>query len=374
MHGCEGSGSPPLPPLRASRSPPRAQAHRAIATSFAISSPTTRTIVPAERADPLLVNPWGLAASATSPWWPVNQGSNTSTITPATNIPNATLARVPGGPTGGVAGAGGTQLLDPRPAGRVVELHLQHAGRRDPRLARRHPEQRRAARDLARDVGAVYMGLAIATGRRRARGSTRPTSRNNRIDMVNAQWQLIDAPGAFVDPNLPAGYGAYGIQTVGNRIIVTYAAPGPRAGDPRDPGRRPRRRQRVRPQRQLPRARREPGRRPERPVGHRAGAPELRRVRRRPADRQLRRRPHQRVPRERQRHVDAERHAAGARRPAAVHRRPVGAPVRQGRRRQRRRQPPVLHRRAERRDRGPVRPHHPEPDRRGRHGPGDARR
>jgi hypothetical protein len=26
-----------------------------------------------------------------------------------------------------------------------------------------------------------------------------------------------------VDPNLPAGYGAYGVQTVGNRIIVTYA-------------------------------------------------------------------------------------------------------------------------------------------------------
>ena len=46
---------------------------------------------------------------------------------------------------------------------------------------------------------------------------------NNRIDIVNGQWQLVNAPGAFVDPNLPAGYGAYGIQTVGNRIIVTYA-------------------------------------------------------------------------------------------------------------------------------------------------------
>ena len=33
-----------------------------------------------------------------------------------------------------------------------------------------------------------------------------------------------------MDPNLPAGYGAYGIQTVGNRIIVTYAREGcPRA-------------------------------------------------------------------------------------------------------------------------------------------------
>ena len=78
-------------------------------------------------------------------------------------------------------------------------------------------------------VGAVYTGLAIAT----VNGVPRlyaPDLRNNRIDMVGpavdpltGQWQLINAPGAFVDPNLPAGYGAYGVQTVGNRIIVTYA-------------------------------------------------------------------------------------------------------------------------------------------------------
>ena len=134
-------------------------------------------IVPAERADPLLVNPWGLAASAGSPWWPANQGSNTSTITPATNIPNPTLARVPGGPTGIVAGAGGTNFPIPGPAGRIVELHLQHAGRRDPWLARRHPQQRLTARDLARERGRGLHGAHDRDASARpARGSTRPTS------------------------------------------------------------------------------------------------------------------------------------------------------------------------------------------------------
>ena len=84
------------------------------------------------------------------------------------------------------------------------------------------------------------MGLAIAT----VGGVPRLYAADlaqNRIDMSSTpQWQLIDAPAAFVDPNLPAGYGAYGVQTVGNRIIVTYARqPAGDAGQlPGDPRRR----------------------------------------------------------------------------------------------------------------------------------------
>ena len=39
-------------------------------------------LVPADRVDARLVNPWGLVAGAGTPWWPANNGSNTSTITP----------------------------------------------------------------------------------------------------------------------------------------------------------------------------------------------------------------------------------------------------------------------------------------------------
>ena len=56
------------------------------------------------------------------------------------------------------------------------------------------------------------MGLAIAT----VNGAPRLYAadlRQNKVDMVTSAWAKIDGPAdAFVDPNLPAGYGAYGVQ------------------------------------------------------------------------------------------------------------------------------------------------------------------
>src|SRR5262245_451595 len=60
--------------------------------------------IPADRHDANLINPWGLAASATSPWWPANNGSDTSEIYPANGSVNPLVVSVPGGPTGIVAG------------------------------------------------------------------------------------------------------------------------------------------------------------------------------------------------------------------------------------------------------------------------------
>ncbi len=67
--------------------------------------------------DPLLVNPWGLSRSPTSPFWVSNQGTNTSTlyaVTGSTNVSQVltvnangfvaipTTASGPQGPTGQV--------------------------------------------------------------------------------------------------------------------------------------------------------------------------------------------------------------------------------------------------------------------------------
>jgi hypothetical protein len=75
---------------------------------------------------------------------------------------------------------------------------------------------------------AFYMGLALAVT---------PTGpqlyaadfKHNRVEVYNAQWALVNSD-KFVDPTLPAGYGAYGIQTIGNRIFVTYAQQNPAGG------------------------------------------------------------------------------------------------------------------------------------------------
>src|SRR3954451_9682494 len=62
-------------------------------------------LIPADRQDPKVINPWGLASSGASPWWPVNNGSNSSTIVNASGALNATFPNIVK-PTGGVAAAG----------------------------------------------------------------------------------------------------------------------------------------------------------------------------------------------------------------------------------------------------------------------------
>src|SRR5437763_16169674 len=66
--------------------------------------------------DPDLVNGWGLARSATSPWWVADNGpdpsTSKSTLYNQVGAKQALTANVPGGPTGPVfAGVAGNFLI-----------------------------------------------------------------------------------------------------------------------------------------------------------------------------------------------------------------------------------------------------------------------
>src|SRR5437762_5918316 len=50
--------------------------------------------------DPQLVNAWGLAASATGPWWIANEARSSSTLYDRNGRKQALAVHVPGGPTG----------------------------------------------------------------------------------------------------------------------------------------------------------------------------------------------------------------------------------------------------------------------------------
>src|SRR5213078_961905 len=52
--------------------------------------------------DPKLVNAWGIAASATSPWWVADNGTNVSTIYRADGSIVPLVVQVPVHPTGTV--------------------------------------------------------------------------------------------------------------------------------------------------------------------------------------------------------------------------------------------------------------------------------
>src|SRR5437763_16755182 len=63
--------------------------------------------VPADHVDPALVNAWGLVASATSPWWVADNGTDSSTLyNGSTGAKLSLRVSVPSAPTGVVFNGG----------------------------------------------------------------------------------------------------------------------------------------------------------------------------------------------------------------------------------------------------------------------------
>ena len=56
--------------------------------------------MPRRARDKALVNGWGLAATATGPWWTTNEASDTSTLYSGSGRKQVLTVSVPGGPTG----------------------------------------------------------------------------------------------------------------------------------------------------------------------------------------------------------------------------------------------------------------------------------
>jgi uncharacterized protein (TIGR03118 family) len=170
--------------------------------------------IPADRVDPNIKNPWGLVSSPTSPWWPANNGTNTSTIIPATGAVNNTVVAVAGGPTGIVWN--GTAGAFPITGGQSNFIFNTMSGAISGWRGGTVSEVK------VNKPASFYLGMTLAVT---------PTGpqlystdfRGNKIDVVDKNWADVDVTGKFVDPTLPANYGPYGIQTVGNRIFVTYA-------------------------------------------------------------------------------------------------------------------------------------------------------
>jgi uncharacterized protein (TIGR03118 family) len=184
--------------------------------------------IPADRIDANLINPWGLVSSATSPWWPVNEGSNTSLIYPANGSVNNTVVAVRGKPTGIVAGG-------------IANNFLITGGTANFIFSAKNGEISGWRGGVASEVkvpasNAYYTGLAIATT---ANGPMlyAPDFRNRKIDVFNGQWAQQTLPaGAFSDPGIPADYAPYNVQTIGTRIFVTYAQQIPALPEEEFPG------------------------------------------------------------------------------------------------------------------------------------------
>jgi uncharacterized protein (TIGR03118 family) len=180
----------------------------------------------AQITDPNLVNPWGQAASPTSPLWVADNGSNVSTLytgaikgSPPMIVP--LVVKIPGGaPTGTVFN--GTRDFVVHTAQGSEPANFIFASETGMITAWSHAVSGTEAQAEFTSKDAVYKGLALASANG-ARYLYATNFHENRIDVLNSHFVQVKLAGSFTDPDLPAGYAPFGIQLIDGKLYVSYA-------------------------------------------------------------------------------------------------------------------------------------------------------
>lgn len=177
----------------------------------------------AAATDPNLVNGWGLARSATSPWWVAANGTDRSTLYTSAGAINPLVVGVDGGPTGAVfAGIPDNFLVATTASPALAPANFVFASEDGMIRAWRGGSTAALVTAHGQD-GAIYKGLAIAEPTPHHPVLYAADFHNARVDVFDGGWQDVTPAHAFVDPLLPAGYAPFGIQTIGARVFVSYA-------------------------------------------------------------------------------------------------------------------------------------------------------
>ena len=184
----------------------------------------------AQLTDPNLVNAWGMAAGPT-PVWVADNGTGVASIypgaVPGTPLTIASLVvKIPGGaPTGQVFNGGpGFVVSDGKgDSGPALFIFDSEAGKItgwNPNVPPPAPSTK--ARTGVTVPGAIYKGLAIAST---SSGDFLYANNfhNGRVEVFDSNFKMVQLSGSFRDPNLPAGYGPFGIQNINGTLYVSWA-------------------------------------------------------------------------------------------------------------------------------------------------------
>jgi uncharacterized protein (TIGR03118 family) len=186
--------------------------------------------------DSMLVNPWGVSMSPTSPFWVSNAGTNT-----------ATLYAVDGN-TGAVSKLALTVTIPASPSGQVfnptLDFPVTMGGASGPArflfaglngsISGWNPNvppplppattSTQAILGVPGASGSSYTGLAMAV-----RGTDNflyaANNTAGRIDVFDKNFAAVSLPGSFADPNLPAGASPFNIVNMGGSLFVSYSGP-----------------------------------------------------------------------------------------------------------------------------------------------------
>jgi uncharacterized protein (TIGR03118 family) len=179
-------------------------------TGFSQTNLVSSVLGLAPATDAALQNPWGLAFSATSPFWVANQVTSQSTLYNGAGAKQMLVVSVPGNPTGAVfnstTGFNGDLFIFAALNG-TIEGWRGALGT--------------TAETLFTSANSAYTGLGI--------GAIGSSTYLYAANFAQAHVDVFGSTGApalagnFTDPNLPAGFAPFGIETIGSQVFVTYA-------------------------------------------------------------------------------------------------------------------------------------------------------
>ena len=185
--------------------------------------------VPALATDRVLVNGWGLTATATGPWWTTNEASGTSALYSGDGKKQLLTVSVPGGPTGITAyGGRGFRVSAGGASDPARFIYACEDGRIrawTPTVPRGWSNRSEIVVDGA-SQGAIFRGVAIAGGLLYA-----TDFHNAHVDVFDSNWHPVHLAGSFADPSVSAWYAPDNIQSFGGRLFVTYVGRAPVNGN-----------------------------------------------------------------------------------------------------------------------------------------------
>jgi uncharacterized protein (TIGR03118 family) len=167
--------------------------------------------------DPNLINPWGMAASPTSPIWIGVNGSGNSELYTGAGVMQALVVGIPG--NGSVTGVS----FNPSSASGAFNRDLFLFASEDGTVSGWRGALGTNAEVLQlADPNNVYKGMADGT----LGGHEYAYLANfhaGTIDVLKGDAGAPDLAAHFTDPNLPAGYAPFDIQNLNGVLYVTYA-------------------------------------------------------------------------------------------------------------------------------------------------------
>jgi uncharacterized protein (TIGR03118 family) len=180
----------------------------------------------AKSDDPLIVNAWGLARSATSPWWLSNQGSGWSTLYDGNGVKQSLVVSVPaaaGMPVGQPTGI----VVNPSTSGEfAIQGHqaIFIFDSLDGTISAWAPGVNPFSAQKVIDNSAnkaSYTALAI-TNNPSGNSLFAVDNVNNVVDIYNGTFTLI---GTFTpDSSIPSGFSVFGIRDINGTVFVSFAA------------------------------------------------------------------------------------------------------------------------------------------------------